>query len=338
MQLFKPAYYDSFHCIASRCPDTCCQLWDIEVDPDTAACYQTLSGPLGDTVRSSLYEEDGQLLIAMKNGRCPMQAEDGLCTVQSQLGEQALCKTCREFPRLHHDYGTFLELELELSCPEAARIVLTAEDASFIQSQMPGGSEPDYDQEAMELLLASRKQAVSILRSPELSDGQALALLLLFGCHTQAQLDGDDTGAFDPAASLETAQAMAASGDFRDIADFFGDLDILTEQWKALLRKARNPVSSPLLRPLARYLIQRYWLQAVSDYDLYCRVKFILISCLLVCALPGDFIWNAHLFSKEIENDADNVDAILDAAYRSPIFTDDKILGFLLGMCQNPTV
>lgn len=333
MELIKPSYYDSFHCIASNCPDSCCQLWDISVDPDTAAFYQKLPGSLGDTLRDSLYEEDGELLIAMKNGRCPMLKENGLCALQCEHGEDALCHTCREFPRLHHDYGTFLELELELSCPEAARIVLTAKDASLISSQVPGGSEPDYDLEVMEILLSSRKKALDILDNSNFTLGEALCLIFFWGCHTQELLDGEAPQEFSFSASLDTAKTMAKPGDFRDILNFFSSLDILTEQWPALLSNALRPQSSPLIRPLARYLIQRYWLQAVSDFDLYCRVKFMLISCLLVSALPGDFIWNAHLFSKEIENDIDNVDAILDAAYKNPIFTDDKLLGFLLGMC-----
>ena len=78
------------------------------------------------------------------------------------------------------------------------------------------------------------------------------------------------------------------------------------------------------------YLIRRYWLQAVSDYDLYCRVKFITVSCLLIKTLGGDIVSTAQLFSKEIENDADNVDAIWDAAYSHPAFTDDRLLGLLL--------
>lgn len=82
-------------------------------------------------------------------------------------------------------------------------------------------------------------------------------------------------------------------------------------------------------RALARYLTQRYWLQAVSDYDLYCRVKFILISCLLVRLVGGDIFSTAQLYSKEVENDTDNVEAILDAAYAHPAFTDDKLLGML---------
>ena len=67
----------------------------------------------------------------------------------------------------------------------------------------------------------------------------------------------------------------------------------------------------------------------MSDYDLVCRVKFIVISCLLVGLLGGNFTRTAQLFSKEIENDADNVDAILDAAYEVRAFADDRLLGML---------
>ena len=76
--------------------------------------------------------------------------------------------------------------------------------------------------------------------------------------------------------------------------------------------------------------MERYWLQAVSDYDLYSRVKFIVTACLLVSRLGGDFLETAQLFSKEIENNTDNVEALLDAAYAHPAFTDDKLLGWLL--------
>jgi hypothetical protein len=47
--------------------------------------------------------------------------------------------------------------------------------------------------------------------------------------------------------------------------------------------------------------------------------------------LGGDLIATAQLFSKEIENDPDNLDAILDAVYCEPPFTDGNLLGLLLG-------
>ena len=71
------------------------------------------------------------------------------------------------------------------------------------------------------------------------------------------------------------------------------------------------------------------WLQAVSDYDLACRVKFMVVTCLIVSSMPGSFCENAQRYSKEIENDADNVEAILDGAYTAPALTDKKLLYLL---------
>ena len=87
---------------------------------------------------------------------------------------------------------------------------------------------------------------------------------------------------------------------------------------------------SEMTRRFACYCVERYWLQAVSDYDLVGRVKMIVAACLLVKALGGDTIETAQLYSKEVENSIDNVEAILDGAYAHPALTDDKLLGLLL--------
>ena len=83
-------------------------------------------------------------------------------------------------------------------------------------------------------------------------------------------------------------------------------------------------------RNLARYFVDRYWLQAVSDFDLVSRVKFVLLSCLLTRHLGGDFISTAQLYSKEIENSAENMDALLDALYDCPIFKGEVLLNLLV--------
>ena len=54
-----------------------------------------------------------------------------------------------------------------------------------------------------------------------------------------------------------------------------------------------------------------------------------MVFCLLTSSLPGDFTENAQHCSKEIENNLDNVEALLDAAYSHRSFTDDKLLGLL---------
>lgn len=330
MLTFKPDYFDRFRCIADKCPDSCCKEWEVQVDDDTAAYYRSLPGCLGDRLREVLRTEDGETVMTILDGRCPMWRQDGLCRIQAELGEAALCKVCREFPRLTHDYGDFVEMGLELSCPEAARLILNAGSSALFAVESEGGSAPEYDTDAMTVLKATRKEMLSLLSAPSRPVGETLALGLLYGCQAQSALDGGEIQPFDPEAALAEAKALAKPGNPEQMLDFFLSLELLTPEWEHLLRSPSPAPWREQHRALARYLVQRYWLQAVSDYDLYGRVKFATISCLLVKHLGGSILRTAQLFSKEIENDTDNVEAVLDAAYEHPAFTDDKILGMLL--------
>ena len=193
-----------------------------------------------------------------------------------------------------------------------------------------GGEEPEYDADAMAVLKATRRNMLHILSDTSRPVGETLTMGLLYGYQAQAELDGGESQPFDTEAALAEAKSFAKAGSPQEMLDFFSQLELLTPEWEALLH---SPAPAPWeIRhlALARYLVERYWLQAVSDYDLYCRVKFIVISCLLVKQLGGDIFRTAQLYSKEIENDADNVDAILVTAYAHPAFTDEKLLGMLL--------
>ncbi len=328
MQIIKSSYFNRFRCIADKCPDSCCKEWDVQVDAASAAFYRQLPGDLGDRLRQVLKDEDGQTYMTIENRRCPMWRGDGLCRIQAELGEQALCKTCREYPRLTHDYGDFLEMGLELSCPEAAKLILTAPPADLLVQEVAGGSAPEYDRDAMVALLRTRKEALALLDTPNV--GKALALVLLFGYHAQAQVDGEKYTAFDPDAALDAAKEFTKPTEAICLPRFYASLEILTDTWRSRLAAPAPAAWSEPIRALARYGIERYWLQAVCDYDLVSRVKMIVAACLLVKILGGDPVTTAQLYSKEIENSAENVDAILDAAYENPAFTDDKLLWLLM--------
>lgn len=275
--------------------------------------------------------------MTILDGRCPMWRADGLCRIQAELGEEALCKTCREFPRLTHDYGDFVELQLELSCPEAAKFILAPSRPRTVVSEAEDVQALEYDEEAMFLLKATRENVLDILFDFSRSVPESLALALLYGYQAQSELDGGEPTIFDASHALESVREFLKPGDFQNMTGFFLDLELLTPEWKALLQTPSPAPWTDHHRALAGYLVQRYWLQAVSDYDLSCRVKFIILSCLLVKHLGGDIFRTAQLFSKEIENNVDNVEAILDAAYTHPVFTDDKLLGMLLMPCaHNP--
>ena len=330
MKLIKPDYYDSFTCIAGACPDSCCKEWDVLVDPDKAAFYRSLPGNLGDRLRQVLKEEDGETYMTIENRRCPMWRQDGLCRIQAELGESALCKTCREFPRLTHDYGDFIEYGLELSCPEAARIIMSTPNPTFVVQEIPGGEEPEYDAADMETLLRTRENIRRLLSDRTRPVNEVLALFLMYGYQAQAELDGAESRSFDPEVSLLEARQFARHGDPQAILNFFKSLEILTDVWTDRLNVPAPSAWMPEHLTLARYFVDRYWLQAVSDFDLVSRVKFIVISCLTIRILGGDPVSTAQLYSKEIENSITNVEAILDGAYTVSAFTDERLLGMLL--------
>lgn len=331
MILRYPAYFEAFSCIAGRCPDSCCKEWEVLVDEDAAAAYRSMEGQLGEDLRRYLYQdEEGDTYLRITDGRCPMWRTDGLCRVQAQLGHDALCQTCREFPRLTHDYGDFVERGLELSCPEAARIIFENTNTAWIEREMTGGEQPDYDPADMGILLETRQKMLNILSDAHRSVRETLALVLLYGYQAQSVLDGEETP-WDEEDALAFGKQLAKESDGREILGFYKKLEILTDAWRDRLNAPQGGEAwDERLRKLARYGVERYWLQAISDFDIVGRVKMVVLSCVLVHILGGDPVQTAQLYAKEIENSDDNVDAVLEGAYSNPALTDDKILGLLL--------
>ena len=320
--------YNRFRCIADKCEDSCCKEWEVDVDAESAAFYRSLEGDLGDRLRQVLKTEDGASFMVLEQGRCPMWRQDGLCRIQAELGHDALCQVCQEYPRLIMDYGDFAEWGLEMSCPEAARLLFA--DMSADTVEIPGGDEPEYDGDAMAILQASRGEVLRFWKDSFLTVPQRLAVTLYYAHQVQGALDGGEYAPLDWESALQATCRYAGAGNIEEMISFFQQLEILTGKWSARLRAPEKGSWDTRLCAFAVYLIRRYWLQAVWDYDLVCRVKFMVAACILVNELGGDTVETAQLFAKEIENDPDNREAILDAAYTHPAFTDTNLLGLLI--------
>jgi lysine-N-methylase len=67
--------------------------------------------------------DDNYARIALDGPACPFFSE-GLCAIQKKLGEEYLSSMCSAYPRVMNIVDDVLQRSLDLSCPEAARIVL----------------------------------------------------------------------------------------------------------------------------------------------------------------------------------------------------------------------
>lgn len=134
MKVLKPFYYDDFKCTANECIDNCCSNWKIEIDEKTYKKYKKLKGEWGKKINSNIsrnrsnpsYLQYGK--INLKNNKCSLLSEDGLCTIHGSLGEDYLCNTCRVYPREIRKYGEIYERNLSISCPEVARYIIKCKD------------------------------------------------------------------------------------------------------------------------------------------------------------------------------------------------------------------
>ena len=66
------------------------------------------------------------------NRRCAFLNDENLCDLYKELGPDSLCDTCRLYPRHTEEYEGLRELSLSLSCPEAARIILSCKEAGAL--------------------------------------------------------------------------------------------------------------------------------------------------------------------------------------------------------------
>ena len=148
MLLRKPGFYDCFKCTASRCSDTCCIGWEIDVDKASQEAYRKVAGVFGDKLRANIEEGHFKLL---PHDRCPFLDQNNLCEIYKNLGEGALCDICREHPRFVEVYGDIMEKGLGLCCEEAARLLLEGEGPLQFVTEECDEPEDEIDEDDIEI-------------------------------------------------------------------------------------------------------------------------------------------------------------------------------------------
>jgi len=251
MRYTKPHFYDQFECIADRCPDTCCAGWQIVIDEDSLEKYEQVEGPFGNRLANSIDWEEGTFLQYERERRCAFLNEQNFCDIYTELDPDALCDTCRMYPRHVEMYDGLREASLSLSCPEAARIMLTCQEPMEVLSWETEEEEDSFDEDEMDYLLFTRLEDArevmfQILRERRLDIRQRMFMVEMLAEKMQRCVDEcrdfeiDDVITEAESRLQEACEKVETQVQSVDLDVYsalcqeftvFGEMELLREEW-----------------------------------------------------------------------------------------------------------
>lgn len=325
MEIVKPKYFNSFKCIAGRCPDTCCAGWDVEIDDASAEKYKSETGCLKQYFDKHLTTDEDGYIFSLVDGRCPMLDENNLCRIQLENGETALCDTCRLFPRYFDDYGEIRETGLGLGCPEAARILLSPETDVELDRTVKS---PDR---IYNLLTEKREEFFAILDNKNFDLKMKLSAVLFSAAEFQSDIDKVDLLGGD--SSVEFSECINVLEKMEYISDKRKERLISLSKEKAIYHNSEK-FAGDIVR-LFKYYLMRYMMTACFDLDLLTKVKYGIFACIITERLYDSVpelsfderVRILYGYSKEVEYSQINLDILDDAMYND--FTVAELVNLL---------
>lgn len=322
MRIVVPEYFLDFKCIADKCKDSCCIGWEIDVDDEAKAKYESLDTELG---REIVEKTQHGYFPLQKNGRCSFLDEKGLCRIISAVGDGYLCDICREHPRYYGISAEGIEGGLGLGCEEAARIILASGgNVKFTEVEhTPKYFSEDSYASFTDTVRERIYEKIGELRARE---------LVLYLSELATVVDGL---AFDVCAGNEITEIpgidsteISTDEVESNLAEFIrilSECEALDDEWTQALCKIGSIDTESILnrereiKSLIFYFTHRYVRECTEDMSAGQRILFSLFSSLFIIALSSVIndeektVRAAVMFSKNIEYSTDNVDMILDA-------------------------
>ena len=222
--LRTPDFYDHFLCIGDSCKDCCCIGWELDIDDDTFEYYKSVPGPFRDRLRGcmsaarkvspdapgddSLFGDDGgSTMYRLKiDGRCPFLNSKNLCEIVLNLGPQALCQICSEYPRYSFEFDGAVEKSLTISCEEAGRLMFLSDvPIGFVETEAGGwmpsdgpeadaySPENDPDEEIFRTISLIRSASIRILENRRIDLADRIGHFLALCTEAQRALDLADS-------------------------------------------------------------------------------------------------------------------------------------------------
>lgn len=321
MQYTVPHYYRQFHCIADKCPDTCCSGWQIQIDRVSLKKYRKKKGALGNRLKNEINWKES--CFRQYDGRCAFLNERNLCDLYLEGGgESAFCRTCRTYPRHIEEFEGLREISLSLSCPAAAGLILNCRDSvRFLHTDIPGHEEnfDDFDFFLFTKLADTRNLIFRILQNRSLSFPLRTAMVLSLSHDFQERIRKNalyDTESLLERYSSENAApwfharltGLKLSGEWEKkrkdtlekIFSIFDHFEVLRGDWTSFLDNVRSILknapssgrkterrfcglfSDIISEQLLIYFIYTYFCGAVYNGNAYAKIKFSVTGMILI--------------------------------------------------------
>lgn len=301
----KPSFYDNFECKAEKCLDSCCIGWEIDVDDDSLALYNSVSGNFGDRLRNSIVFDGESTCFKLSDGdKCPFLDKNCLCEIYYNLGEESLCDICREHPRFYNLTDDVTESGLGLCCEKVCEQLFDNDyRLEFI-------FEDSKNNEISEL----HKQLSDIVNSCNLDIVEKMNLILSLCPDEYSAVD------FDCIVSAKIIRS-------------FSETEPINDEWVSYLKNLRESTDflefekidffSEDYSKFFMYTLYRHLPKAEYDKDFNYWTKFAVISTMFLimcdaytyyksgCFEFSDRIENVKRWSKQIEYSTENIEILM---------------------------
>lgn len=355
-----PHYYRKFRCTAAACTDTCCAGWQIMIDDKSLKKYKKIPGAFGNRMKNSVDWKEGSFLqyegrcaFLNEENLCDLYAEAGehmLCKTcrmyprhieeYEGIRELSLSLSCPEAARLI------------LGCQEPVRF-LNREDEKE-------ESYAEFDFFFFTKLMDVRETMIEILQDREEAIDFRIGKVLALAHDVQRRIKREELFEIDQLLEryqkennrekfrekLEKIRqkTLPRYEIMSQMFESFEELEVLKADWKPYIESVRRTLFAQgeavyleafaqfeqeafretrwqiCLEQLMVYFLFTYFCGAVYDGQAYEKVKFAVVSTMLIQEMVFGKFWEdgsfpaeeelveiAHRYAKEVEHSDTNL-------------------------------
>ena len=309
----RPDYFNEFKCIADKCKDTCCAGWQIVIDKESIEKYKNIKGDYIWKVMANVDWEE-RIFRQDEAKRCAFLNENNLCNLYINVGEDSLCKTCRDYPRHAEEFEGVREVTLSVSCPEVARILMERKTpVHFVTEENPDIEEDlefgDFDPFLYSIIEDARAAMLGILQNRSLPMTERMVLVLgmshdmqrrvnrrlLFECDRVIEKYKKVKSQEYVREYLAAKEPIEIENLARDTFPIIYELELLREEWHALLLKSQETLFGLEEGEFAaRKREFDLWKQENTDIEIHLEQIMVYF---LYTYFPGS-VYDGQLFAK----------------------------------------